>query len=195
MRAFASLRSLTVLQPDAWSVDALPGLAALPQLRMLDLSFEAIDDFEHDRFEEEGLDWNAVFDGRLIRASVLLPHLVHCSLTELTIEDAAFAEGDIASLCAAQPQLEKLVLAGVAANGLQGLSRLRSVLRTFELTLSRDRPSDVPTLFDEIRQMTALTSLSLHEISPPLAEKTISAIMPPSSMLPLLTQFASSPRR
>lgn len=81
LQQLPSLASLTRLRSLYTSMVALPALAAFPLLQNLQLSFSSSLDFElHEENEDE---LELVYDHGRARLSILVPHLAHCSLTEL----------------------------------------------------------------------------------------------------------------
>lgn len=184
LQLLPSLASLTQLQPYLTSALALPVLAAFRQLQTLHLAFDAVTDIDaHENNEEV----DAAYDG-CVRLAVIVPHLTHCSLTELALTSVACDETSLVELCTLQPLLQVLHLKEAAVDSLQPLAMLPLLQQlTVDLTLY----SQVPDLFDQICQCKMLQRLKLKNIDPPLSEvqKRLLHSLSPSAPLPQLRTF------
>lgn len=190
----SSLRSLHHLQLPYTSHLVLPLLVSFLALQSLLLCVHA--DLEQE--EEPGPIAAAVvhvFDHHgHARLSAIVPHLTHCSLTELDLGKVACDEQAVAALCESQPLLRSLFLADAALtpSSLLPLSTLRE-LQLFGLDLT-SHSDGLPQLFEQIVQCKTLQHLALKEIAPALSESQQQQLQPPSALLPQLTSFVYTSR-
>ena len=194
MQMLQRLPALVALEPRSMFAPAmrlLPTLAS--QLRRLRLYLDGGD------IEGIGPDETS-FAAGLRRAPFFLPHLTPLiQLTHLTLGSCIFSEEEATELCLALPQLRELQLTDVEWPSLEPLRHL-PLLESFSLQqfcmvhspppLQLDAAHVVP--LTRLRRLTLFRVFDRYEPLNGATSALLSALHPPSALLPELAEFSCS---
>ena len=186
LQALRHLPALTALEPFAMRASAMASLVHFPglhRLRLLPRRFGGggEEDLGQAFFDHQGF----------ARASTFLPHLRCIRLQVLTLCECVFTIAEAETLCTTLPQLTDLTFENV---GWPSLEPLHHLTRLTELSLALTRRTPVAFELAHLQAIKSLRTLTLKDMHPPLNVATVTALTPPSLLMPALTSFEYIPR-
>ena len=188
MQALRHLPALTTLEPDMIRCSCLPYLAHFPALRRLHIWSDRwgianqLENGEPEFFDARGF----------TRASFFLPHLTCTQLQVLTLRSCVFTDAEAEALCQLLLQLMELTLDDVDWPSFHPLRHLTK-LTALEAYESRDGDAPLDFTLEQLQALRSLRTLHLGQLQPALDDATLTALHPPSLLMPSLTFLKYEP--